>query len=229
MEDTRTPHWGRIFNRLLDLCHEIDPNLSIEDLDITFLAWKFQSMFVAWSSLYKGDLHATKTQEEFTRINEDLLQFDPAEWQLHHNRMSKSRIPPQKVPPPKEDAEDRPLKRRPDTSSRDQQPGSGRKKAKTKTKPAVAVTPPPAGASTSANTAVPKKPNPQDICVRDLFHKGDANMFPGTCKPGCQRKHNPQLRNGKLAPGDKAAVKASLDAMTGKFADLALQELDRLF
>ena len=65
--------------------------------------------------------------------------------------------------------------------------------------------------------------------MRDLFHKGDATMFPGTCKSGCPRKHNPQLRNGKLTPGDKAAVKASLDAMTGKFAELALQELDRLF
>jgi hypothetical protein len=54
-------------------------------------------------------------------------------------------------------------------------------------------------------------------------------MFPGTCKTGCKRNHNPRLRNGKLSAADKGAVKASLDAMTGKFAELALQELDRLF
>ena len=40
MEDSRSahPHWGRIFNKLLDQLQEIDPCLSIEVLDMTYVA-----------------------------------------------------------------------------------------------------------------------------------------------------------------------------------------------
>ena len=229
MEDSRSPHphWGRIFNRLLDLLQEIDPLFSIEDLDIKFTAWKLNSLIAAWSGLYKGDLHANKTQEQFTRINEEALQFNPIEWQDQYRRMCASKVPPQKVPPRKA-SEDRYQKRRPETPARETQDGgAGRKKPKNRGRQIVAVTPPPA--ATPAAAAAPPTQHQQEICVKTLFHKADATLFPGSCKPGCNRQHNPRLQKGKLTPGDKAAVKASLDAMTGKFATLALQELDRLF
>ena len=46
---------------------------------------------------------------------------------------------------------------------------------------------------------------------------------------GMQKEPQPAPPDRKLTQPDKEAVKASLEAMTGKFADLALQELDRLF
>ena len=231
MEDSRNgyPHWGRIFNKLLDQLQEIDPCLSIEDLDITYTAWKFNTLIAAWAALYKGGLHATKTQEEFTKINEDMLQFNPADWISQGNLMCKTKIPPQKVPPKKQ-PEDRSVKRRQDQATPPTTDGGKRKRQRNKTTkqpPTNAQKTIPAPAQPQAQQQAPT--NPPDICVRNLFHNADAALFPGSCKPGCKRNHNPRLRNGKLTAADKAGVKASLDAMTGKFAELALQELDRLF
>ena len=36
------------------------------------------------------------------------------------------------------------------------------------------------------------------------------------------------MHNGKLGAGDKETLRASLEAMNGKFADLALQHIDAL-
>jgi hypothetical protein len=231
MEDSRStqPHWGRIFNKLIDQLQEIDPCLSIEDLDITYTAWKFNSLFSAWASLYKGDLHATKPQAEFTRINEDVLQFNPEEWINQGNNMCKTKIPQQKVPP-KKPSDVAPFKRRHETPARTATDDAKKKRQRNKAnkKGTPAAPPAPAVPPAQPPTTQPA-PNPQDICVRSLFHRADATMFPGTCKPGCKRNHNPKLRNGKLSPTDKAAVVASLGAMNGKFADLAIQELDRMF
>jgi len=55
-----------------------------------------------------------------------------------------------------------------------------------------------------------------------------AFEIPCTRKP-CPRDHNPKLRNGKLEEADKKAVRTNLQLMEGKFATLALQQLDTLF
>jgi hypothetical protein len=231
MEDNRCahPHWGRIFNKLLDQLQEIDPCLSIEDLSITYVAWKFNSLLTAWAAFYKGGMHATKTQEAFTKINEDLLQFNPAEWINQGTMMCKTKIPPQKVPPKKQ-PEDRNAKRRQQPVPPSTADGGKRKRQRNKNQPQTQASAPKAPVAPAQPPAqAPASTPSQDICVRNLFHTAAATLFPGTCKTGCKRNHNPRLRNGKLSAADKGAVKASLDAMTGKFADLALQELDRLF
>ena len=221
-----TPFWGRIFNRLLDLLQDINPERSIEDLNIDFVAWKFNSMFVAWSELFKAEQYANKPFEEFTRLNEEVLQFDPIDWQNKCARMAASRIPPQKVPPTRKVNEEKVQKHRQEEQARDPKENSKRRKTGVKPRPPAVVSPTPPVLATNP----PPLPTVQakGICVRNLFHTADPTLFPGPCKPPCNRQHNVKLRNGKLAVADKAAVRTSLEAMSGKFAELALQELDRL-
>ena len=222
------PFWGRIFNRLLEQLQELNPERSIEDLNIDFTAWKFHSMFVAWAALFKTEQYANKPAEEFARLNEAVLQFDPIEWQNQCARMAKSRIPPQKVPPPRKPTEDRNQKRRPETPFRDRAEQGKRRKDKTKLRTTTTGPVSPQPLTTPAPPPGHQPQQSKDICVRHLFHNADATLFPGTCKPPCSRQHNVKLRNGKLAAADKAAVRTSLEAMNGKFAELALQELDKL-
>lgn len=151
------------------------------------------TLIAAWAALYKGGVHATKTQEEFTRINEDLLQFNPADWMNQGTMMSKTKIPQQKVPPKKQ-PEDRPAKRRQEQSPSTTTDGGKRKRQRTK---ATKQTPPAAQKTPTPTAQAPVQPqtpaHPPDICVRNLFHTADAALFPGTCKPGCKRNHNPRL------------------------------------
>jgi hypothetical protein len=146
------------------------------------------------------------------------------------NDSCETKIPQQKVPP-KKTPDSGNFKRRQDTATRTTTDDNKRKRQRNKSgKKGPPAAPPATVVQPAQPPATQPAQNPQDICVRSLFHKADATiMFPGTCKPGCKRNHNPKLRNGKLSPTDKAAVLVSLGAMNGKFADLAIQELDRMF
>ena len=84
--------------------------------------------------------------------------------------------------------------------------------------------------STTAPEPAPQLVTSADICIRNLFRQADPVAFklPYTRKP-FPRDHNPPLRNGKLDEADKKALRANLHLMEGKFAALALQQLDTLF
>eukprot|EP01035_Chromulina_nebulosa_P031842 gene31842-42474_t len=142
---------------------------------------------------------------------------------VHANQLGCTAFQTGGMDKPREDdrRQDQPANATPDGGKRKRQLNKTTKQATAGTqKTPVAVTPTPAPPQAPAN--------PQDICARNLFHKADPALFQGSCKPGCKRNHNPRLRNGKLTQPDKEAVKASLEAMTGKFADMALQELSKL-
>ena len=220
------PFWGRIFNGLLDQLAEPDPELSIDHLDIKFVAWQMNIMFVAWSNLFKGETHATKTIEEFAKLNEDILRIDYIEWQDKCARLGTSKYPAQKVPPPKKIV-DESGKRGATTPNE-----PNRKKGKTQhlQTPPPPPPPPAPAAQPKVQTPLQLPAQPPQICIRHLFHKKDAARFPLDCtKTRCDRNHRVKLHGGKLTPDDKADVRASLGLMTGKFAQLALAELDNMF
>jgi hypothetical protein len=103
---------------------------------------------------------------------------------------------------------------------------------------AIAPTGPPRRASAAEEAIIPPQPQRQPrpllrrtpaICARRIFHQADPTIFKEDCKRNpCQFRHNVRLHNGKLGAGDKESLRASLEAMNGKFADLALQHIDAL-
>ena len=81
--------------------------------------------------------------------------------------------------------------------------------------------PPPAAAQPAVHKNAKPPANPaarsQTACLRHLLHSQDPAQFPEGYQalPPCTRNHNVQLRNGRLAPQEKADVLASLAIMKG--------------
>jgi hypothetical protein len=156
--------------------------------------------------------------DAFKKINIDTLQFDNAAWRSECRDADQSTTPIQRVnPPTKAAATPAPaagFKRGRQAQATGGHQGAKRQKPQQRQPPPVAVQP-----AAPKNTKPPAKPaaRSQTACLRHLLHSQDPVQFPGGCHapPPCTRNHNVQLRNGRLAPQEKADILASLAVMKG--------------
>jgi len=240
MEDRSTefPFYTRLFNQLNDQLMDTADFRSIRHLHIDFLVRQLNKMFTAWSHLFKMEKHMNTAIEDFFRVNEAILRFNPVEWLDQYARVDIKQIPPQKgyrLPGRDDEHQQRRGKRqapyqpdrrrdsdRDDQKRRRREPSPPRRGKKEKT--------PPAAAAPSKQTPKAGPAPKSDLCLRHLFHQAAPATFKQACtrKP-CPRSHNPVLHNGKLDDDDKKAVRANLQQMEGNFAAQALQQLDTLF
>ena len=238
MEDRTTDFqfYGRLFNQLRDQLLENAEGHSVEHLHIDFLVRQLNKMFTEWSKLFKVDKYVNTAIDEFFRVNEAILRFNPVEWLDTYSRVDIKQIPPQKGTRPPGRDDDR-KQRRDNKRQAAGRPDRGRKDKKRQRREESPPKQRDKPDKRQPQAAVPPKPAPkaghqasEDICIRHLFHHANPAVFKAPCtrKP-CPRSHNPTLHNGKLTEGEKAAVRGGLQAMEGKFADLALQHLDTMF
>ena len=200
--------------------------------------------YTEWAKLFKSEKYLSTPIDHFYRVNEEAtINFNPTEWLDLYNHTDPKTIPAQKGT----ERSDRPAVRDDDRAPRNgkrdypDRDAHNRHDADRNKKPRRDASPPihqkPDGRQHRRAPPPPRQtPAPASaasadiICIRNLFHHADPVAFklPCTRKP-CPRDHNPMLRNGKLEEADKKAVRANLPLMEGKFATLALQQLDVLF
>ena len=241
-EDTDFQFYDRLLTRTNDKILSGTEGRSVRHLHIDFLTRQINKLYTEWAKLFKSEKYLNTPIDHFYRVNEATLNFNPTEWLDLYNHSDPKTIPAQKGTErpdrhaardddraprngkrdyPDRDARnrhdaDKNKKPRRDASPPKQQKPDGRQPRRALPPPRQAPAPAPAASA--------------DICIRNLFHHADPVAFklPCTRKP-CPRDHNPPLRNGKLEEADKKAVRANLQLMEGKFAALALQQLDVLF
>ena len=217
-----------LFNRLIDQLMDTHEDRKIVHFHPDFLVRHLNTMFTEdWAPLFRDEPYATKSTEEFYKLNEQALTIDVQRWRNKFLHMDAKDLPPQR---PKRPAPPRPARKggrdRPDGPT--PQGKRRRRGSNPTTPPATAPVQAPPAAPALAAAPPPKKPTPA-ICARRIFHQADPTIFKEDCtRNPCQFRHNVRLHNGKLGAGDKETLRASLEAMNGKFADLALQHIDAL-
>jgi hypothetical protein len=240
-EDTDFQFYDRLLTRTYDKILQGTEGRSVRHLHIDFLTRQINKLFTEWAKLFKSEKYLNTPVDHFYRVNEATLNFNPTEWLDLYNHTDPKAIPAQKGterpdrPAPRdEDRAPRNGKRDyPDRAARNRNDADKNKKPRNASPPKHQkpdgrqpnrAAPPP------RQTPTPAPATSADICIRNLFHQADPVAFKMPCarKP-CPRDHNPKLRNGKLDEADKKAVRANLQVMEGKFATLALQQLDTLF
>jgi hypothetical protein len=217
-----------LFNRLIDQVMDTHEDRKIAHFHPDFLVRHLNTLFTDdWAPLFRDEQHAAKSTEEFYKLNEQALTIDVQRWRNKFLHMDAKDLPPQRpkrpapTPGARRGGRDRPDGPAPQSKRR-------RRGNNPNVPPTAAPTPPPAAAPAPAAAPPPPKPTPA-ICARRIFHQADPTIFKEDCKRNpCQFRHNVRLHNGKLGAGDKESLRASLEAMNGKFADLALQHIDAL-
>ena len=207
-----------IFRPMRDNFSDASRKTKLDDLPADWMAYELAVLFTRWAQLYTYPLYAAMDFDAFKKLNIETLYFDNAAWRSECRDADQSTTPIQRVnPPTKAAATSTPaagFKR-----GRQAQATGGHQGAK-RQKPQQRQ-PPPAAAQPAApkNAKPPAKPavRSQTACLRHLLHSQDPVQFPGGCHapPPCTRNHNVQLRNGRLAPQEKADILASLAVMKG--------------
>jgi len=207
-----------IFRPMRDNFSDAGRKTKLDDLPADWMAYELAVLFTRWAQLYTDPLYAAMDFDAFKKINIDTLQFDNAAWRSECRDADQSTTPIQRVnPPTKAAATPAPaagFKRGRQAQATGGHQGAKRQKPQQRQPPPVAVQP-----AAPKNTKPPAKPaaRSQTACLRHLLHSQDPVQFPGGCHapPPCTRNHNVQLRNGRLAPQEKADILASLAVMKG--------------
>ena len=206
-----------VFRPMRDNFADASRKTKLDDLPADWMAYELAVLFTKWAQLYTDPLYAAMDFDAFKKLNMDTLYFDNAAWRSECRDADQTTTPVQRVNPPAK-AATTPAPPAGYKRVRSAQPAVGHQGAKRQKQQQRQPPPVPAQPAVLKNAKLPAKPaaRSQTACLRHLLHSQDPAQFPGGCQATpCTRNHNVQLRNGRLAPQEKADVLASLAVMKG--------------